>query len=114
MFNNDLDDLEPPESEESLRLQASLHYSVNKIINQVLAENKVQATVTPQYIHAVASIVWHQCNGMATDLEAFAKHGKRSVISADDVKLCVRKNPDMVDHLNDFAASLKEGTKKRR
>ncbi|KAJ3201189.1 hypothetical protein HDU83_001017 [Entophlyctis luteolus] len=63
--------------------------------------------VTPQFVHAVSSIVWAHCNRMATDLDAFAKHGKRSVVSVDDVKLCVRRNPALVEHLAEFAAGLK-------
>ncbi|KAJ3294667.1 hypothetical protein BCR33DRAFT_712633 [Rhizoclosmatium globosum] len=108
------EELDPPETEESLRLQASLHYSVNKIIKHILAENNSDATVTPQFVHAVATTVWHQCNSMAVDLDAFSKHGKRTQVNAEDVKLCVRRNQALVDHLSDFQASLKDEKPKRR
>ena len=32
------------------------------------------------------------------DLEAFAKHAKRSTVQADDVKLLVRRNRGLVRH----------------
>ncbi|KAI8835279.1 hypothetical protein BJ741DRAFT_608611 [Chytriomyces cf. hyalinus JEL632] len=62
-----------------------------------------------------------QCGSLAFDLDSFSKHGKRSVVSVEDVKLCVRKNQPsknqpsknqaMVAYLADFAATLKK-TKK--
>ena len=33
------------------------------------------------------------------DLEAFAKHAKRSTVQADDVKLLVRRNKGLVSHI---------------
>ena len=38
----------------------------------------------------------------AQDLEAFSKHGKRTIINVDDVKLLCRRNPYMVENMDKF------------
>ncbi|KAI8833858.1 kinetochore component CENP-S-domain-containing protein, partial [Chytriomyces cf. hyalinus JEL632] len=77
-------------------LQASIHYTVSKLIASILAENNADVTPTPQFVHAVTAVVLAQCGSLAVDLDSFSKHGKRSVVSVEDVKLCVRKNQALV------------------
>ncbi|KAJ3066543.1 hypothetical protein HDU98_010149, partial [Podochytrium sp. JEL0797] len=90
------DELAAAETEETLRLQAALHFAVSKIIAQNLAANGHSGTkVTPQFIHAAASTVWLQTLTLGKDVDAFAKHAKRSVVSVDDVKLCVRRSENV-------------------
>ncbi|TPX58938.1 hypothetical protein CcCBS67573_g09121, partial [Chytriomyces confervae] len=75
------DDAVDPETQ---RLQASIHYTVSKLITSILSENKVDVAPTPQFVHAVTAVVLAQCGSLAVDLDSFSKHGKRSVVSVED------------------------------
>lgn len=55
------------------------NFSVAKDVDAVLSESLYRLVGT-----------------LATDLEAFAKHAKRSTINAADVRLCARRNPSLV------------------
>ena len=46
----------------------------------------------------------------AADLESFAKHARRTVVSTDDVKLCIRRNPTLVMWLTCAAVRCPPGT----
>ena len=37
------------------------------------------------------------------------RHGKRSTVSVEDVKLCCRRNPSLLKILNEQAEKLREG-----
>ncbi|KAF5308692.1 hypothetical protein FQR65_LT06053 [Abscondita terminalis] len=43
----------------------------------------------------ISELVWKKLQAYASDLEAFQKHGKRSTVTADDVKLLVRNNESL-------------------
>ncbi|KAG1254035.1 hypothetical protein G6F68_011051 [Rhizopus microsporus] len=47
---------------------------------------------------------------MAQDLESFAKHGRRSVISMEDVKLCARRNDTLYETISELAKDITEET----
>jgi hypothetical protein len=70
-------------------------------VNQIVDEeaNALDATATPQFISALADLVFAQTGlfqsismltieSLAQDLESFAVHAKRSVINVEDVKVC--------------------------
>jgi hypothetical protein len=51
---------------------------------------------------SMANVVVGFIHTLSRDLEAFTMHGKRSVVSRDDVLLCARRNPDLVAALRKF------------
>jgi len=48
----------------------------------------------------LTEVVFKQSETLALDLEQFARHGKRTVISAEDVRLCGRRNEAVVEALD--------------
>ncbi|XP_014661764.1 PREDICTED: centromere protein S-like [Priapulus caudatus] len=82
----------------SQRLKAAFHYTVGKICEKFAEENDV--TFTRKLLPLFSEAVCQQAQSFAVDLELFANHAKRTTINADDVKLLVRKNPDLLDRIN--------------
>ena len=56
----------------------------------------------PEFVSTLAYVVEKYAKRLATDLPAFAKHGKRSVAGAEDVLLVARDNPDLLRRLTEF------------
>ncbi|KAI9007311.1 kinetochore component CENP-S-domain-containing protein [Gaertneriomyces semiglobifer] len=92
------------------RLEAAVHYTVAKICEEEGATDDVKAS--PHFLHALSLIVMSHAETMATDMEAFAKHAKRSTISVDDVKLCARRNESLSSTLHEFAEQRGLGKKR--
>ncbi|KAF7668501.1 hypothetical protein LDENG_00006930 [Lucifuga dentata] len=72
------------------RLKAAVHYTVG-LLCQRTGENH-QTEFSRQVIAAIAETTFRQCDTFAKDLEAFARHAKRSTISTEDVKLAARRS----------------------
>lgn len=66
-------------------------------------EARTGTKYAPAFVEALCHVVCSQTETMGADLECFAKHGKRSKISVDDVKLCVRRNQDLLQRLADMS-----------
>ncbi|KFD49538.1 hypothetical protein M514_09563 [Trichuris suis] len=49
-----------------------------------------------------------------TDLLAFARHAKRTMITCDDVRLLCRRNPTLLQHLDSRFPSKSEPSKRSR
>ncbi|XP_025083549.1 centromere protein S-like [Pomacea canaliculata] len=97
------------------RLKAAMHYTTLKICQAT--EKKYDLHVTPQAVAAIAETLWRQAESFAVDLESFARHARRSVISPDDIKLLLRRNPQLLKHIQDVHAeqtSGREETKRGR
>ncbi|KAF2364352.1 CENP-S/Mhf1 [Trinorchestia longiramus] len=101
----------------------AVHYTVGQICQEVGTRLGVRFS-TP-VMAAVADIATSQIDIYAQDLTAFAKHAKRSMVSTEDVKLLVRRNPSLKIHIEDKAAQWssdqpekkekkKRGSKKRK
>ena len=84
------------------RLKAAIWHYAKQIVEE--ESEPLQATATPQFISALADLVYAQAGinprqeqrrlipeSVALDLESFALHAKRSVVNAEDVK--VSKGP---------------------
>ncbi|KAL8606503.1 hypothetical protein ACOMHN_037734 [Nucella lapillus] len=89
------------------KLRAAMHYSSLKLCQD--AEDKYAMTVDQQVVAAITETVWRQVESFAVDLELFAKHARRSVISPDDVKLLVRRNPCLLKHIQEVHEELTKG-----
>ncbi|XP_077996218.1 centromere protein S-like [Glandiceps talaboti] len=97
------------------RLKAAIHYSVGQICEESAEENDV--VFSRQFIATLAEATFRQCGILATDLELFAKHAKRSVVNAEDVKLAVRKSPLLFEHLNSISqqqAAVNEAEREKK
>ncbi|XP_070207605.1 centromere protein S-like [Littorina saxatilis] len=96
------------------KLKAAMHYTTMKICQET--EEKYDVSISQQGVAAIAETLWRQTESFASDLELFAKHARRSVISPDDIKLLVRRNPHLLKHIQNMHAeqtSGREETKKR-
>ncbi|KAF2900458.1 hypothetical protein ILUMI_05728 [Ignelater luminosus] len=72
-------------------------------------------------LDVIAELAWRKIQSFSTDLESFQKHAKRSTITADDVKLLVRKNDSLKELVEEKAkeisrlkAEVKIGKRKRK
>ena len=63
-------------------------------------ESDLGVKYTPEAVAAIASLTEKKIERSADYLEAYAKHAKRSNITADDVKLLTRGNKNLVSYLN--------------
>uniref|UniRef100_A0AAX7TEZ5 Centromere protein S n=1 Tax=Astatotilapia calliptera TaxID=8154 RepID=A0AAX7TEZ5_ASTCA len=59
-----------------------------------------------QAIAAIAETTFRQCDIFAKDLEAFARHAKRSTVSVDDVKLVARRSTALSIHIQNKSDEL--------
>ncbi|CAF1621341.1 unnamed protein product [Adineta ricciae] len=81
------------------RLKAALHAACGKICEQLQTQSNV--TVDKQVVAAIGDITFQQIATFCQDLDAFAKHGKRSTINADDVRLLCRRNSSLLEKIDD-------------
>mmetsp|Transcript_42186 Transcript_42186/g.112582 ORF Transcript_42186/g.112582 Transcript_42186/m.112582 type:complete len:103 (-) Transcript_42186:510-818(-) len=56
-------------------------------------------------ISTLTEVLFRYSKSVASDLKHFAKHGKRTVISCDDVKLLARKLPSLHNDLEAYEAA---------
>ncbi|XP_013912509.1 PREDICTED: centromere protein S-like isoform X1 [Thamnophis sirtalis] len=75
---------------EAQRLKAAFHYTVARLCEDVAEDKNIQ--FSRQTIAAISEITFRQCEMFAKDLEMFAKHGKRSTVNVEDVKLLARRS----------------------
>ncbi|KAA8909178.1 kinetochore component CENP-S-domain-containing protein, partial [Sphaerosporella brunnea] len=87
------------------RLKSALWYSVGKAVDNESMRLRVNAT--PQFIAALAELVFTQADNVAKDLESFAHHANRSAISTADVLLLARRNEDLGTVLENFISDDK-------
>ncbi|XP_042904959.1 centromere protein S [Parasteatoda tepidariorum] len=85
-------------------LQTSIHFSVGKICADIATEYKVN--FSKEFMATLADLTFHQASIFAEDLEAFAKHAKRTTVNSEDVKLLVRRSKSLHEHINEMAAEL--------
>ncbi|KAM6434873.1 centromere protein S isoform 2-T4 [Liasis olivaceus] len=75
---------------EAQRLKAAFHYTAARLCEEVAEDKGIR--FSRQAIAAVSEITFRQCEIFAKDLEMFAKHGKRSTVNVEDVKLLARRS----------------------
>ncbi|KAJ9054162.1 MHF histone-fold complex component [Entomophthora muscae] len=91
----------PPTLEDKLR--ASIWYTVGKICEE--EEDTLNATITQQFRTMLAELIYRHAETMASDIEAFAKHGRRSTANAEDIKLCARRNDSIFDIMSEAVST---------
>ena len=69
-------------------------------------------TVSKEFVASITSATQGYIVDMQYDLESFARHARRGTVQPDDVRLCARRNPDVVSELERFAEQegIKMGT----
>ncbi|KAM3589738.1 Phosphomannomutase 1 [Umbelopsis sp. WA50703] len=103
----------PDNQDQQQRLKSAVWYTVGRIA-EVEAENTGK-TASAQFIASLADVVYKQMETLALDVEMFARHGKRSTISMEDVKLCARRNDGLYALISEEAKEIaKKSTKTRR
>ncbi|KAK4315820.1 hypothetical protein Pmani_012976 [Petrolisthes manimaculis] len=95
-------------------LKAAIHFTVGRVCEEIGAEQDL--TFSRHVIATLSELTSRQLQTYATDLEAFAGHAKRTVIAPDDVKLLVRRNPQMSAHIKALIETTEEekGAKKKK
>ncbi|KAJ2899977.1 hypothetical protein MKZ38_002696 [Zalerion maritima] len=96
-------DVEDEETREALK--QALWFSVGKIVDEQTIARRINAT--PQFIGALAEMVFTQVENVAKDLETFSRHAGRTTITTDDVLLLARRNEDLHDMIKDFIDNQK-------
>ncbi|XP_069804082.1 centromere protein S [Dendropsophus ebraccatus] len=94
------------------RLKASFHYTVGKICQEISDEKEV--TFSKQAIAAISEISFRQCETFAKDLEMFSRHGKRSTVTVDDVKLLCRRSRSLQKHISSYCDELAANNQEKR
>lgn len=91
---------------EKERFKQVIHYTVSKICEDIQHQHTDEITFTKQTIATIAEITFRQSQIIAKDLESFAHHAKRKRITTDDVMLCARRSPALLQHLEEFKQKL--------
>ncbi|EGX96739.1 apoptosis-inducing TAF9-like domain 1 family protein, putative [Cordyceps militaris CM01] len=110
------------------RLKSALWYAVGQIVDEECLRRNRNAT--PQFIGALTELVWTQivqreivcvltsgwlviAENVAVDLESFANHAGRSVVTTEDVLLLARKNPDLQQLMQEYIDEQKAARGRR-
>ncbi|KAM7139379.1 centromere protein S [Macrochelys suwanniensis] len=88
----------------SQRLKAAVHYTVGCLCQEVAEDKDIQ--FSKQTIAAISEITFRQCEVFAKDLEMFARHGKRTVINSEDVKLLARRSNSLLRYITQKSEEL--------
>ncbi|GMS84090.1 hypothetical protein PENTCL1PPCAC_6265 [Pristionchus entomophagus] len=79
------------------RLLFATMETADEIIEEEEKKENVKMEIEKEVISEAANIVWNAlAEDWATDLIAFSRHAGRETIREDDVKLLMRRNPDML------------------
>ncbi|XP_063826028.1 centromere protein S-like [Ostrinia nubilalis] len=94
------------------KIQATLHRDVRAICTETC--HFLGLEITKPAMEIIAELVHKKLSVYGADLEAFAKHAKRSTINAEDVKLLVRRNPSLKAHLSTITPAPSSVVKEKR
>ena len=91
----------PELSAEAKEVRMSLQYAVIEICAHQDRMN--QTKTSSQALQALAELTFlYATNCLSQDLDAFSSHANRKTITVDDVRLMVRKSPEMLQSLTDY------------
>ncbi|XP_069001254.1 centromere protein S [Embiotoca jacksoni] len=86
------------------RLKAAVHYTVGRLCQKAGEDHRRE--FSRQVVAAIAETTFRQCDIFAKDLEAFARHAKRSTVSAEDVKLVARRSTALFNYIQNQIEEL--------
>jgi centromere protein S len=72
------------------KLKAALWLSIGQMVDSAALSQDLNASA--KFIGGLSELVWAQIETVAQDLESFAKHADRKIISTKDVVLLGRRN----------------------
>ncbi|CAG2065840.1 unnamed protein product, partial [Timema podura] len=75
------------------KLRITIYSEVRKICLE--AANKTNQNLDKEALDLIAELVWKKLRTLSQDLEHFAKHSKRTTVTAEDVKLSLRRLPTL-------------------
>ncbi|XP_059052748.1 centromere protein S-like [Achroia grisella] len=87
------------------KIRATLHRDVRSICSE--ACHLLGLEITKPAMAIISELVYKKLTVYGSDLEAFAKHAKRTTINSEDVKLLVRRNPSLRARLNNTQPQIK-------
>ncbi|XP_070850054.1 centromere protein S [Chaetodon trifascialis] len=88
------------------RLKAAVHYTVGRLCQKTGGDYRRQ--FSRQVIAAITEAAVRQCDIFAKDLEAFARHAKRSTVSTEDVKLIARRSTALSNYIQNKSEELNQ------
>ncbi|CAH8588415.1 unnamed protein product [Dicrocoelium dendriticum] len=92
--------------------KAGLHYKCTKVAEDLSKSHN--CNIDSDVVCLATETLFRYYEVLATDLEAFAKHGRRTVINVEDVLLFVRRNPQLVKILKEsYKCDKKPGSPTR-
>ncbi|KAM8916946.1 centromere protein S isoform 3-T3 [Spinachia spinachia] len=86
------------------RLKAAVHYTAGRLCQKVGEEHR--RPFSRQVVAAISETAFRQCDIFAKDLEAFARHAKRSTVSPEDVKLVARRSTALSVYIQNKSEEL--------
>ncbi|XP_032370430.1 centromere protein S isoform X2 [Etheostoma spectabile] len=92
--------------ETQLRLKAAVHYTVGRLCQRMGEVHRRE--FSRQVLAAIAETAFRQCDIFAKDLEAFARHAKRSTVSSEDVKLVARRSTALSIYIQNKSEELNQ------
>ncbi|XP_074501178.1 centromere protein S [Sebastes fasciatus] len=88
------------------RLKAAVHYTVGRLCVKMGEDQR--RPFSRQVVAAIAETTFRQCDIFAKDLEAFARHAKRSTVSSEDVKLVARRSTALSIYIQNKSEELNQ------
>ena len=93
-------------SDEKLRFKATLLYGIGEFSSSLGSGKGIQ--FCSKFLTGLTEISMQIIMLLATDLEKFSKHAKRTTVSVDDVKLYSRRNCALLAQLSMEIISIKQ------
>ncbi len=90
-------------ADEVKKLRELLQYNIARICEA--EESALDLKISRRCGSVLADIAFDHTKLMASDLEMFSKHARRATVNAEDVMLCVRKNPSVSQQLTAYSSS---------
>ncbi|KAL4622576.1 centromere protein S-like [Arapaima gigas] len=97
------------------RLKAALHFTVGRLCEDIAGSSRKK--FSKELVAAIAETTFRQCDIFAKDLEAFARHAKRTTVNSEDVKLVARRSTALYNYItrkSEELASTNQEQKERR